>query len=115
MYATMEEKIRQQGDHITKLREQQVRPAHVPIPLTPLFVPHDVRNRLELLYEQFKKQNRPVFEGVPDPLKAELWMSMITSIFSFMQDEGNDRVGYAIFMLQENTVFSGRLYPKART
>uniref|UniRef100_A0A803NGC9 Uncharacterized protein n=1 Tax=Cannabis sativa TaxID=3483 RepID=A0A803NGC9_CANSA len=88
MYDTMEETIRQQGDHIRKLREQQAQPAHVHIPLTPLVVPQDVGNPLELLYEKFRKHNRPVFEGDPYPLKAEQWMSMITSIFDFVQDEG---------------------------
>ncbi|ERM98296.1 hypothetical protein AMTR_s01250p00009040, partial [Amborella trichopoda] len=76
LYAAMQETIRQQGEQIRELREQRAQPALNlnPDPPAPLVVPPDAGNRLEPLYERFRKQNPPVFEGGADPLKAEQWM-----------------------------------------
>ena len=95
----MQETIRQQGEQIRDLREQQARPAPI---LAPQVVPPNVGDRMEPIYERFWKQNPPVFEGGPDPLKAEQWMTMIASIFDFMRVEDNDRVRCAIYMLRDD-------------
>ncbi|KAM6557203.1 hypothetical protein CsatB_022381 [Cannabis sativa] len=99
LFAAMQETIRQQGEQIRDLREQQARPAPI---LAPQVVPPNVGDRMEPIYERFRKQNPPVFEGGPDPLKAEQWMTMIASIFDFMRVENNDRVRCAIYMLRDD-------------
>ena len=48
--------------------------------------------RIEPLYERFRKQHPPTFEGSSDPLVAEEWLELITSTLNFMGVEGNDRV-----------------------
>ena len=62
----------------------------------------EVVNRWEPLYERFRKQQPPIFEGGPDPLKAEQWLTMITTILDFMRIEGHDRVACATYMLRED-------------
>ena len=62
----------------------------------------EVGNRRELLYERFRRQHPPTFEGGPDPLKGEKWMSIITVILDFIRVEGHDRVACATYLLREN-------------
>ena len=62
----------------------------------------EVGNRWESLYERFRKQQPPIFEGGPDPLKAKPWMTMITTILDFMRVEGHDTVACATYMLRED-------------
>ena len=54
----------------------------------------------EPLFERFWKQHPPTFEGSTDPLVAEMWMDLVTSILDFMGVEGNDRVSCASYMLR---------------
>ena len=54
------------------------------------------------MYERFRKQQPSIFEGGPDPLKAEQWMTMITTSLDFMRVEGHDRVACATYMLRED-------------
>ena len=56
----------------------------------------------ELLFERFRKQHPPTFEGSTDPLVAEQWMDVITSMFDFMEIEGTDRVACTSYMLRED-------------
>ena len=56
----------------------------------------------EALYERFRKQHPPVFVGGSDPLQAEQWMTMITSILAFMRVAGYDRVACAAYMLRDD-------------
>ena len=64
-----------------------------------------MENRWEPLYERFRKQHPPTFEGGPDPLRAEQWMNMISSILDFMRVVGNERVAYASYMFREDARF----------
>ena len=49
----------------------------------------------EPMYERFRKQHPPTFDGSTDPLKAEQWLDMLSSILYFMGIDGNDRVACA--------------------
>uniref|UniRef100_A0A803PSH1 Gag-pol polyprotein n=1 Tax=Cannabis sativa TaxID=3483 RepID=A0A803PSH1_CANSA len=57
---------------------------------------------LARLVVEVRKKNPPGFGGGDDPLKAEQWMSMITSILDFMQVENNDQFKCDIYMLRED-------------
>ena len=70
--------------------------------VAPVLVQLVVENRWEPLYERFRKQHPPTFEGGPDPLRAEQWMNMISSILDFMRVQGNERVACASYMFRED-------------
>ena len=70
--------------------------------MVPAIESWEVGNRWEPLYERFRKQQPLIFEGGPDPLKAEQWLTMITTILDFMRIEGHDRVACATYMLRED-------------
>ena len=74
----------------------------MPPAVVPVVQPVEVGNRWGPLYERFGKQQPPIFEGGPDPLKAEQWMTMITTNLDFMRIEGHDRVACAIYILRED-------------
>ena len=61
-------------------------------------VPEAGGQRLEPMYERFRKQSPPIFEGGPDPTRAEQWMSMIRIVLDFMDLVGHDRVKCATYM-----------------
>ena len=85
--------MRQQAPpQVTGLPMQQ---AAVPVP-----VQSTLENRMEPLYERFRKQQPPTFEGGSDPLLAEQWMNLISLILDFMRVEGHDRVSCASYMLR---------------
>ncbi|KAL5567715.1 hypothetical protein UlMin_024290 [Ulmus minor] len=56
---------------------------------------------IEPLYERFRKQHLPVFEGSSDPLVAEEWLCSIEDIFNFMRLNDHERVLCAIYMLRK--------------
>ena len=56
----------------------------------------------ELLFERFRKQHPPTFEGSTDPLAAEQWMDLIASTLDFMGVIGNDCVSCASYMLRDD-------------
>ena len=56
----------------------------------------------EPLFERFRKQHPPTFEGSTDPLVGEQWMDVITSMFVFMKIEGTDRMACASYVLRED-------------
>ena len=74
----------------------------MPPAVVPVVQPVEVGNKWEPLYERFRKQQPPIFEGGPDPLNDEQWMTMITTILDFMRVEGHDRVACATYMLRED-------------
>ena len=39
----------------------------------------------EPIYERFRKQKPPMFQGTPDPTKAENWIERIQQIFEYIQ------------------------------
>ncbi|XP_062113049.1 uncharacterized protein LOC133824194 [Humulus lupulus] len=61
-----------------------------------------VENRMEPLFERFRKQHPPVFEGSIDPVQAEEWISGMERILNMMGVLGNERVVCASFMLRKD-------------
>ena len=63
--------------------------------MAPVIQPMEVGNKWEPLYERFRRQHPPTFDGGPALLKAKQWMSMVTTILDFMRVEVHDRVACA--------------------
>ncbi|XP_062086130.1 uncharacterized protein LOC133792238 [Humulus lupulus] len=59
-------------------------------------------NRMKPLFERFRKQHPPVFEGSIDPVQAEEWISGMERILNMMGVQGNERVVCASFMLRKD-------------
>ena len=81
------------------LQQQQDRretPAAPPLPPSPL-APAAL-HPLEPLYEHFRKQHPPVFEGGIDPFDAEEWINSIENLFDFMQLNEREKVSCASYM-----------------
>ena len=105
MFAAMEAQLRETQAELRAVRQQaappvpevEIRQAEVPVhALGPV-----VREgRIEPLYEQFRKQHSPTFEGSIDRLVSEEWLELITSTLNFMGVEGSDRVACARHMLR---------------
>ena len=103
------EQIEQQGEMLrqllTRLDNQQqqqpqpqqqqqpaeaARPAEANMPVPPMLQPNIRLPRMaplidEPVYERFRKQKPPMFQGTPDPAKAENWIKRIQQIFEYMQ------------------------------
>ena len=104
LMADMQARLQSQDEHIRILRQApsgSVAPAGPPA-LVPVVQPVDVGNKAEPLYERFRNQQPPIFEGGPNPLKVKQWITMITIILDFMRVEGHDRVDCATYMLRED-------------
>ena len=105
MFAEMEARLQRTEEELRQLRQQAtpqvtglpIQQVVAPVPVQPV-----VENRWEPLYERFRKQQPPTFEGGSDPMRAEQWMNMISLILDFMRVEGNERVACASYMLRED-------------
>ena len=62
-------------------------------------VPHVT---LEAVYERFRRAQPPSFDGAPDPLAAEEWISRVELIFDMMQITDHEKVSCAVFMLNKD-------------
>ena len=62
-------------------------------------VPHMT---LEAVYERFRRAQPPSFDGTPDPLAAEEWISRVELIFDMMQISDHEKVSCAVFMLNKD-------------
>ncbi|XP_062079228.1 uncharacterized protein LOC133783592 [Humulus lupulus] len=72
-------------------------PPQAPPPLAPPAV-----HPMEPLYERFRKQRPPVFEGSTDPLDAQDWKSSLEDIFEFMQLSDREKVSCAAHTLKKD-------------
>ena len=68
----------------------------------PAEVPEAGGQRLEPVYERFRKQSPSTFDGGADPTEAEQWMSMIKIVLDFMGLVGNDRVKCATYTFRKD-------------
>ena len=93
-----EEESRMYRRQIERLTTDAVAP---PVP-APVPVPPAGEVNREPLFERFRKQHPPTFEGSTDPLVAEQWMDLITSTLDFLGVIGNDRVSCASYMLRDD-------------
>ena len=57
---------------------------------------------LEIVYERFRRAQPPSFDGAPDPLAAEEWISRVELIFDMMQISDHEKVSCAVFMLNKD-------------
>ena len=103
--AEMEARLKRAEEELSQ-RRQPAPPPATELPPPPRVVPAPVQpvtgNRLEPLYERFRKQQPPTFEGGADPLLAEQWMGTMSVILDFMRVEGRDRVDCASYMLRND-------------
>ena len=105
MFAAIKAQLRETQAELRAVRQQaappvpevEIRQAEVPVPAP---APVVREGTLEPLYERFRKQHPPTFEGSSDPLVAEEWLELITSTLNFMGVGGNDRVACASHMLR---------------
>ena len=103
MLTVMEARLLRAEDDARRYRRQAERQnpeAVVPQVQPPALVLPMVAVNREPLFERFRKQHPPTFEGSTDPLVAEQWMDLVTSILDCMGVEGNDRVSCASYMLR---------------
>lgn len=78
-----------------------------PLPALPVARAEELNYRIpdvapvigEPVYERFRKQKPPVFEGGPDPVTAENWIKKIQQIVSYMQLSDAERVACAIYQM----------------
>ncbi|KAL5577784.1 hypothetical protein UlMin_019483 [Ulmus minor] len=68
------------------------------MPLTPQFT----TNSVEPLYERFRKQGPPTFEGSNNPLAAEEWLRNIERILDFMKLSDHERIMCATYKLTKD-------------
>ncbi|KAL5575240.1 hypothetical protein UlMin_016939 [Ulmus minor] len=93
--------VRTQAAQIERLLQAQNNQGNPPPPSPP----HDERpqpqarvNTIEPLYERFRKQGPPSFEGTTDPLVAEEWIRSIERILDFMMLTDQERIMCATYM-----------------
>ena len=50
----------------------------------------------ELVYERFRRQKPPTFNGSHDPVEAEDWLKNVQRIFAYMKLEDHEKLAYAV-------------------
>ena len=70
--------------------DEAAAPAEVNVLVPPMLRPNVQLLRIvpligELIYEHFRKYKLSMFQGTPDPTKAENWIKRIQQIFEYMQ------------------------------
>ncbi|KAL5567050.1 hypothetical protein UlMin_030214 [Ulmus minor] len=100
-FEALAELVRTQAAQIERLLQAQNNQGNPPPPSPP----HDERpqpqarvNTIEPLYERFRKQGPPSFEGTTDPLVAEEWIRSIERILDFMMLTDQERIMCATYM-----------------
>ena len=76
------------------------------VPVPPILRPNVQLPRMALLidepiYERFRKQKPPMFQGTPDPTKAENWIKRIQQIFEYMQLTDAQKLACAIYQFDD--------------
>ncbi|KAA0047116.1 reverse transcriptase [Cucumis melo var. makuwa] len=98
--AAMEQRFR---DLIMQMREQQqpAPPAPAPVPVMPQIVPDQLLAEAKHLRD-FRKYNPTTFDGsLEDPIRAQLWLSSLETIFRYMKCPEDQKVQCAVFMLTD--------------
>ncbi|KAL5565617.1 hypothetical protein UlMin_028782 [Ulmus minor] len=100
-FEALAELVRTQAAQIERLLQAQNNQGNPPPPPPP----HNERpqpqarvNTIEPLYERFRKQGPPSFEGTTDPLVAEEWIRSIERILDFMMLTDQERIMCATYM-----------------
>ena len=93
--------VRTQAAQIERLLQTQNNQGNPPPPSPPNDEwpqPQARVNTIEPLYERFRKQGPPSFEGTTDPLVAEEWIRSIERILDFMMLTDQERIMCATYM-----------------
>ncbi|KAL5541411.1 hypothetical protein UlMin_043455 [Ulmus minor] len=93
-FEALTEMVRTQAAQIEQLLQAQ----NNHMPLTPQFT----TNSVEPLYERFRKQGPPTFEGSNDPLAAEEWLRNIERILDFMKLFDHERIMCVTYKLTKD-------------
>ncbi|KAL5563980.1 hypothetical protein UlMin_033727 [Ulmus minor] len=93
-FEALTEMVRTQAAQIEQLL--QARNNHMPL------TPQSTTNSVEPLYERFRKQGPPTFEGSNDPLAAEEWLRNIERILDFMKLSDQERIICATYKLTKD-------------
>ncbi|KAL5570677.1 hypothetical protein UlMin_027252 [Ulmus minor] len=93
-FEALTEMVRTQAAQIEQLL--QARNNHMPL------TPQSTTNSVEPLYERFRKQGPPTFEGSNDPLAAEEWLRNIERILDFMKLSNQERIICATYKLTKD-------------
>ena len=87
--AAAEEEVLAPGEPAQQAQHQEpVRPDRLAVVAAPPKVG-------EPIYERFRHQKPPVFDGSPDPAEAEDWLKKIQRIFTYMGLEDHERIACA--------------------
>ena len=89
---------REEEFQINSGQQQQV--AQQVIPLAQLL--QLAEPRYEAVYERFRKQQPPNFDGGSDPIEAEEWLQSLESILEYMRLGNEDRVSCASSLLKKD-------------
>ena len=54
------------------------------------------------VYKRFRRARSTSFDGVPDPLVVEEWITMIELIFDMMHISDQNKVSCVVFMLNKD-------------
>ncbi|KAL5552945.1 hypothetical protein UlMin_040346 [Ulmus minor] len=93
-FKALTEMVRTQAAQIEQLLQAQNN--HMPL------TPQSTMNSVEPLYERFRKQGPPTFEGSNDPLAAEEWLRNIERILDFMKLSDQERIMCATYKLTKD-------------
>ena len=58
----------------------------------------------EPVYERFRRQKPPTFNGSHDPVEAEDWLKKIQRIFAYMKLEDHEKLAYAVNQLEREAL-----------
>ena len=75
-------------------------PLAQPEPTVPPFVPLTMAYSFEPVYERFRKQSPPNFEGKADPVVVEDWLKSVEAIFDHMELNDHQRVSCVAHLLK---------------
>ncbi|XP_060959418.1 uncharacterized protein LOC133030632 [Cannabis sativa] len=97
--AHLKEEIRKRDEEALNRQEQPNQGQHQFLPVQYMPVPE---GRWEPIYERFRKQHPPNFEGGSDPMEAEEWLRTVEGIVEYMRLGNGDSVACAASLLKKD-------------
>ncbi|XP_060965577.1 uncharacterized protein LOC133034500 [Cannabis sativa] len=97
--ARLKEEIRKRDEEAHNRQEQSNQGQHQFLPVQYMPVPE---GRWEPIYERFRKQHPPNFEGGSDPMEAEEWLRTVEGIVEYMRLGNGDSVACAASLLKKD-------------
>ena len=102
------EQIRQQNERLNAFMERMEANMNPPLQQQqPPLPPQPARDQNEAqvgepVYERFRKQQPPMFEGDIDPLIVKEWRCSLERIFDFMKLTDQEKVACAVYQMKNN-------------